>query len=93
MGHAQTGFKGWRSGDPMKAVAYERVPDWHTFAYGDDEQKYDGGKPVEPTLKVALPEQPTPARTPQGEGRPVRPQDRLRLEASCIRLRAPATHP
>ncbi|MEW5728188.1 MAG: LysM domain-containing protein [Pseudomonadota bacterium] len=67
LGHAQTGFRGWRSGDPMKAVAYERVQDWHTFAYGDDEQRTDGGKPVEPTLKVALPDQPTPARTPQGE--------------------------
>ncbi|MEW5729396.1 MAG: hypothetical protein AB1918_16330, partial [Pseudomonadota bacterium] len=67
LGHAQTGFRGWRSGDTQKALAYEKVQDWHTHVYGDDEQKYDGGKPVEPVAKVTVPEQPTPPRTPQGE--------------------------
>ncbi len=67
LGHAQAGFRGWRSGDTQKALAYEKVQDWHTHVYGDDEQTYDGGKPVEPVARVVLPEQPTPPRTPQGE--------------------------
>ncbi|WP_161539558.1 hypothetical protein [Paramagnetospirillum kuznetsovii] len=60
-------FTGWRSGDPLKAHLYERVQDWHTTHYGDGEQQYDGGKPVEPRPIRAIPEQASPHVTPQGE--------------------------
>lgn len=67
LNHAQAGFTGWRSGDPLKAHAYERVQDWHVGIYGDGPQVHDGGKPVEPRPLRPIPGQPAPARTPEGE--------------------------
>jgi hypothetical protein len=64
---AQSSFKGRLAGDPLKAHMYERAQDWHTAVYGDGPQICDGGKPVEPTPIAAIPEQPSPHRTPDGE--------------------------
>ena len=64
---AQEDYRGWRSGDPLKAHTYEKVQDWHVAMYGDGPQANDGGKPVEPTPIRAIPEQPSPHVTPQGE--------------------------
>lgn len=64
---AQGDYGGWRSGDPLKAHTYEKVQDWHVAMYGDGQQTYDGGKPVEPTPTRPIPEQVSPHTTPQGE--------------------------
>lgn len=32
---AQGDYRGWRSGDPLKAHTYEKVQDWHAAMYGD----------------------------------------------------------
>jgi hypothetical protein len=64
---AQSGFRGWRSGDPLKAHLYEKVQDWHADVYGDGPQRHDGGKPVEPMPIRPIAEQPSPHTTPQGE--------------------------
>ena len=64
---AQTDYRGWRSGDPLKAHTYERVQDWHVNVYGDGPQANDGGKPIEPVPLRPIPEQPSPHSTPQGE--------------------------
>ncbi|WP_146747639.1 hypothetical protein [Paramagnetospirillum kuznetsovii] len=60
-------FTGWKSGDPLKAHLYERVQDWHTTHYGDGEQQYDGGKPVEPRAIRPIPDESFAPVTPQGE--------------------------
>ncbi len=65
--HAQGDYRGWRSGDPLKAHAYEKVQDWHVGIYGDDPQQTDGGKPIEPHPIRPIPEKPSPHTTPQGE--------------------------
>lgn len=64
---AQSGFRGWRSGDPLKSHLYEKVQDWHVNVYGDGPQATDGGKPIEPTPIRPVAEQPSPHTTPQGE--------------------------
>lgn len=64
---AQTGFKGWRAGDPLKAHLYERAQDWHAGVYGDAEQRTDGGKPVQPMPLRPIPDQPSAHATPQGD--------------------------
>jgi hypothetical protein len=64
---AQSGFRGWRSGDPLKAHLYEKVQDWHVNVYGDGPQATDGGKPIDPTPIRPIDEQPSPHTTPQGE--------------------------
>lgn len=64
---AQGDYRGWRSGDPLKAHTYERVQDWHVNIYGDGPQRHDGGKPIEPMPIRPIPEQPSPHTTPQGE--------------------------
>lgn len=64
---AQADYRGYRSGDPLKAHTYERVQDWHANIYGDQPQGNDGGKPIEPTPIRQIPEQPSPHTTPQGE--------------------------
>jgi GH24 family phage-related lysozyme (muramidase) len=64
---AQEDYRGWRSGDPLKAHTYEKVQDWHVNVYGDQPQGNDGGKPIEPTPIRPIPEQPSPHTTPQGE--------------------------
>lgn len=64
---AQSGFRGWRSGDPLKSYLYEKVQDWHVNVYGDGPQADDGGKPIEPTPIRPVTEQPSPHTTPQGE--------------------------
>ncbi|NFV81494.1 LysM peptidoglycan-binding domain-containing protein [Magnetospirillum aberrantis SpK] len=64
---AQGDYRGWRSGDPLKAHTYEKVQDWHVAMYGDGPQANDGGKPVDPTPIRAIPDQPSPHVTPQGE--------------------------
>lgn len=46
---AQEDYRGWRSGDPLKAHTYEKVQDWHATMYGDGPQANDGGKPVDPS--------------------------------------------
>lgn len=63
---AQGDYRGWRSGDPLKAHTYEKVQDWHVAMYGDGPQANDGGKPVDPTPIRAIPDQPSPHVTPQG---------------------------
>lgn len=63
---AQGDYRGWRSGDPLKAHTYEKVQDWHVAMYGDGPQQYDGGKPVEPSPIRAIPEKPSPHTTPGG---------------------------
>lgn len=35
---AQGDYRGYRSGDPLKAHTYERVQDWHAAMYGDGPQ-------------------------------------------------------
>lgn len=57
---AQGDFAGAKAGDPLKAHLYEKVQDWHTTNYGEGEQRYDGGKPVEPLPIRAIPEEPAP---------------------------------
>jgi len=57
---AQGDFTGANAGDPMKAHLYEKVQDWHTTNYGEGEQQYEGGKPVEPQPIRAIPEEPAP---------------------------------
>ncbi|NFV81001.1 hypothetical protein [Magnetospirillum aberrantis] len=64
---AQGDYRGWRSGDPLKAHTYEKVQDWHASIYGDQPQGNDGGKPIEPMPIRPIPEQPSPHTTPQGE--------------------------
>ncbi|WP_170958973.1 hypothetical protein [Magnetospirillum sp. 15-1] len=64
---AQGDFNGWTSGDPLKDHMYERVQDWHSHVYGDGEQQYDGGKPIEPQPITAIPDQPSPHITPDGQ--------------------------
>jgi len=64
---AQEDYRGWRSGDPLKAHTYEKVQDWHVNIYGDQQQSTDGGKPIEPTPIRPIPKQPSPHTTPQGE--------------------------
>jgi hypothetical protein len=64
---AQGDFTGWKSGDPLKARMYETAQDWHRHIYGDGEQQYDGGKPVDPQPIRAIPESIVPHTTPQGE--------------------------
>lgn len=64
---AQGDYRGHRSGDPLKAHTYEKVQDWHVAMYGDGPQANDGGKPVDPTPIRAIPDQPSPHITPQGE--------------------------
>lgn len=63
---AQGDYRGWRSGDPLKAHTYEKVQDWHVAMYGDAPQANDGGKPVEPTPVRAIPQSPSPHTTPDG---------------------------
>ena len=41
--HAQGDYRGFRSGDPLKANTYEKVQDWHVAMYGDAPQANDGG--------------------------------------------------
>jgi hypothetical protein len=57
---AQGDFTGTNAGDPLKAHLYEKVQDWHTTNYGEGEQQYEGGKPVEPLPIRAIPEEPAP---------------------------------
>ncbi|CUW37724.1 protein of unknown function [Magnetospirillum sp. XM-1] len=57
---AQGDFAGTNAGDPLKAHLYEKVQDWHTTNYGEGEQQYEGGKPVEPLPIRAIPEEPAP---------------------------------
>ncbi len=64
---AQSDYRGWRSGDPLKIHTYQRVEDWHLANYGDGPQANDGGKPIEPPPIRAIPRQPSPHTTPQGE--------------------------
>lgn len=64
---AQGDYRGWRSGDPLKIHTYQRVEDWHLANYGDGPQANDGGKPIEPPPIRAIPRQPSPHTTPQGE--------------------------
>lgn len=64
---AQADYRGWRSGDPLKAHTYEMVQDWHVNVYGDQPQGNDGGKPIEPIPIRPIPKQPSPHTTPQGE--------------------------
>lgn len=64
---AQGDYRGWRSGDPLKAHTYEKVQDWHTAMYGDAPQGNDGGKPIDPMPIRAIPDQSAPHVTPQGE--------------------------
>jgi hypothetical protein len=64
---AQGDYRGFQSGDPLKAHTYEKVQDWHLAMYGDAPQVNDGGKPVEPRPIRPIPEQPSPHATPQGE--------------------------
>ncbi|MBC7906026.1 MAG: hypothetical protein H7Y60_04650 [Rhodospirillaceae bacterium] len=64
---AQEDYRGWRSGDPLKAHTYEKVQDWHVNIYGDGPQRNDGGKPIEPTPIRPIPEAPVPHVTPDGE--------------------------
>lgn len=64
---AQGDYRGYRSGNPLKAHTYERVQDWHAAMYGDGPQANDGGKPVDPTPIRAIPIRPIPHVTPQGE--------------------------
>jgi GH24 family phage-related lysozyme (muramidase) len=64
---AQGDFTGWQSGDPLKARMYETVQDWHSSVYGDGEQRYDGGKPIDPQPTKPLNIVAMPHTTPQGE--------------------------
>ncbi len=64
---AQEDYRGWRSGDPLKAHTYEKVQDWHATMYGDGPQANDGGKPVAPPPIRTIPDQPSPHLTPEGE--------------------------
>lgn len=64
---AQNGFRGWRSGDPLKSHLYEKVRDWHVNVYGDGPQATDGGKPIDPTPIRPIAEQPSSHTTSQGE--------------------------
>lgn len=64
--HAQGDYRGWRSGDPLKYHAYEKVQDWHVGIYGDGPQQTDGGKPLAPQPIRPIPERPSPHVTPQG---------------------------
>ena len=64
---AQADYRGYRSGDPLKAHTYEMVQDWHANIYGDQQQGTDGGKPIEPTPIRPIPKRPSPHTTPQGE--------------------------
>lgn len=64
---AQGDFTGRQSGDPLKAHMYERVQDRHTSVYGDGEQRYDGGKPVEPQPVREVSDLPAPHLTKEGE--------------------------
>lgn len=57
---AQGDFTGANAGDPLKAHLYEKVQDWHTTNYGEGEQQYEGGKPVEPLPIRAIPGEPAP---------------------------------
>jgi len=63
---AQGDYRGWRSGDPLKAHTYEKVQDWHVAMYGDGPQRLDGGKPVDPRPIRPIPEQPGSHTTPDG---------------------------
>lgn len=64
---AQGDYRGWRSGDPLKAHTYEKVQDWHVAMYGDGPQGNDGGKPIEPAPIRPIPQQQSPHTTPDGE--------------------------
>ncbi|MGE5504436.1 MAG: hypothetical protein ACM31L_08435 [Actinomycetota bacterium] len=64
---AQGDYRGWRSGDPLKAHTYEKVQDWHVAMYGDQPQGNDGGKPIEPQPIRPIPHRPVPHTTPDGE--------------------------
>jgi len=64
---AQSDYRGYRSGDPLKAHTYERVQDWHLNIYGDQPQTNDGGKPVEPQPIRPIPTQVSPHTTPDGQ--------------------------
>lgn len=63
---AQGDFTGIRSGDPAKARLYEATQDWHSHFYGDGEQRLEGGKPVAPAPIVAIPADPAPHITADG---------------------------
>jgi hypothetical protein len=63
---AQGDFTGTRSGDPAKARLYEAAQDWHSHFYGDGEQRLEGGKPVTPVPIVAIPDDPAPHITADG---------------------------
>lgn len=64
--HAQGDYRGFRSGDPLKAHTYEKVQDWHVAMYGDAPQANDGGKPIEPQPIRSIPQQASPHTTPDG---------------------------
>lgn len=57
---AQGDFSGAKAGDPLKAHLYEKVQDWHTTNYGEGEQQYEGGKPVEPQPIRTIPKEAAP---------------------------------
>lgn len=63
---AQGDFTGANAGDPLKAHLYEKVQDWHTINYGEGEQQYEGGKPVEPQPIRTIPEEAAPHLTKDG---------------------------
>ncbi len=63
---AQTDYRGWKSGDPLKAHTYEKAQDWHVAMYGDGPQQYDGGKAIVPAPIRPIPEQSTSPVTPDG---------------------------
>jgi LysM repeat protein len=69
---AQGDYRGYRSGDPLKAHTYERVQDWHAAMYGDGPQANDGGKPVDPTPVRAIPIRPIPCRVTYKTQNPIR---------------------
>ncbi|MBI5164413.1 MAG: hypothetical protein HY985_10985 [Magnetospirillum sp.] len=65
---AQGGFRGWKSGDPLKTQMFDAVGDWHRHVYGDGEQQVDDtGKPVEPQPIRPIPAEAAPPLTPDGE--------------------------
>lgn len=64
---AQGDYRGWRSGDPLKAYTYEKVQDWHVNIYGDGPQGNDGGKPIDPQPIRPIPVQASPHTTPDGQ--------------------------
>ena len=63
---AQSDYRGWKSGDPLKAHTYEKVQDWHVAMYGDGPQQYDGGKAIPAAPIRPIPDKPTSPVTPDG---------------------------